>query len=60
MNYKDYLATEKFPTTWCSGCSLETVLKETAQVFSELKLKKKIWPLSPALDVPAEFPVIFP
>jgi len=40
MKPKDYLATEKLPTTWCLGCSLNTVLNETAGSFCELKIKK--------------------
>ncbi len=41
MSYEKYIANEKFPTIWCPGCSLSIVLKEIAQVFGDLKLKKE-------------------
>ncbi len=41
MQYEKYLATEKFPTIWCPGCSLSIILKEIAQSFNELDLKKE-------------------
>ncbi len=41
MPYQDYLKTERFPTTWCPGCGIGLVLKETAKVFEELKVAKE-------------------
>ncbi len=41
MKAKDYLATKKFPTMWCPGCSLNVVLNQTASAFGELGLEKE-------------------
>ena len=38
--FKDYLKTERLPTTWCPGCGNGLVMKETAKALAHLKLKK--------------------
>ena len=38
MNYKDYINWERMPTTWCPGCAIGTIFKQTTFALSELGL----------------------
>ena len=38
MDYKDYIKWEKMPTTWCPGCAIGTVFKQTAFALADLGL----------------------
>src|SRR3989338_8083290 len=39
MSYKDYIKWERMPSTWCPGCAIGTVFKQTTQVLGSLKIK---------------------
>jgi 2-oxoglutarate ferredoxin oxidoreductase subunit beta len=41
MPYRQFIKTERFPTTWCGGCGLGIILRETAKVFEKLGFKKE-------------------
>lgn len=41
MSYKDYLKQERLPTPWCPGCGDGLILRETANSFDLLGLKKE-------------------
>jgi 2-oxoglutarate ferredoxin oxidoreductase subunit beta len=36
VNYKDYIKWERMPTTWCPGCAIGTIFKQTAFALSDL------------------------
>ena len=36
MNYKDYIKWERMPTTWCPGCAIGTIFKQTAFALADL------------------------
>lgn len=38
MNYKDYIMWDRMPTTWCPGCSIGTIFKQTTFALAELGL----------------------
>jgi len=40
MSYQDYLRLDRYPTSWCPGCGIGTVMKTVAQAFEELGFKK--------------------
>lgn len=42
MTYMDYIKKERLPTTWCPGCGLGLILRETAKVFDILKPKNLV------------------
>ena len=35
MDYKDYIKWERMPTTWCPGCAIGTIFKQTAFALAE-------------------------
>ncbi len=38
MNYKDYIKWDRMPTTWCPGCAIGTIFKQTAFALAEIGL----------------------
>lgn len=38
MNYKDYIKWDRMPTTWCPGCAIGTIFKQTAFALADLGL----------------------
>lgn len=40
MVYMNYIKKERLPTSWCPGCGLGIMLRETAKVFDKLKLNR--------------------
>lgn len=36
MSYKDYIKWERLPTTWCPGCAIGTIFKQTAFALEDL------------------------
>ena len=38
MDYKDYINWDRMPTTWCPGCAIGTVFKQTAFALAEMAL----------------------
>jgi 2-oxoglutarate ferredoxin oxidoreductase subunit beta len=36
VNYKDYIKWERMPTTWCPGCAIGTIFKQTAFALADL------------------------
>ena len=41
MKFKDYLKLERFPSSWCPGCGIGSVVINTAKAFEELNLKNE-------------------
>ncbi|MGZ5423335.1 MAG: thiamine pyrophosphate-dependent enzyme, partial [Candidatus Aminicenantales bacterium] len=41
MNYKDYIKWDRMPTTWCPGCAIGTIFKQTAFALAELGLSNE-------------------
>ena len=38
MNYKDYVKWDRMPTTWCPGCAIGTIFKQTAFALADIGL----------------------
>jgi len=38
VNYKDYVKWDRMPTTWCPGCSIGTIFKQTAFALADIGL----------------------
>jgi 2-oxoglutarate ferredoxin oxidoreductase subunit beta len=38
VNYKDYIKWDRMPTTWCPGCAIGTIFKQTAFALAEMGL----------------------
>jgi 2-oxoglutarate ferredoxin oxidoreductase subunit beta len=38
VDYKDYIKWERMPTTWCPGCAIGTIFKQTAFALADLGL----------------------
>jgi 2-oxoglutarate ferredoxin oxidoreductase subunit beta len=36
VSYKDYIKWERMPTTWCPGCAIGTIFKQTAFALADL------------------------
>ncbi len=41
MGFKDHIKQERMPTSWCPGCGLGLMLRETAKVLDKLTLNYK-------------------
>lgn len=38
MDYKDYIKWDRMPTTWCPGCAIGTVFKQTTFALAEMAI----------------------
>jgi len=38
VNYKDYVKWDRMPTTWCPGCAIGTIFKQTAFALADIGL----------------------
>ena len=41
MTYKDRLKLELFPTIWCPGCGIGTIMMMLAMTLDEMKLDER-------------------
>lgn len=41
MNFKDYVKWDRIPTTWCPGCAIGTIFKQTAFALADLGLPRE-------------------